>query len=538
LVGSGFGPTLADAVAGATHQASNKVDGGAHDVDGLRVQLDRPSKWEPVKLEDGLTEPVGELGTHGFIAADGDGHVGYLLPMEILRRTYYFTPKSDDDFARIDVKRVREALASRAGVGTSNIDEMITYRFSLISEVESSPSGKSVPLFRGAPLHPESVDAPALVAAVRAAADYLVRGMNDQGDFSYLVHPTTGILDHGYSALRHAGTIYALSDAYTETHAQEHLAGAQAAIKALLPRLTQTPEGAFLADREDEEQLKVGGAGLALIALVRYTEASGDRAHLDTMRSLAKLIVHQQYPDGHFRSNVDVRTEEDAGDNKKLRKEIWYFPGEAMLGLVRLYGLDPDRKWLDAATKAADFTIANESPKIANHWLSYALLDLYKATHKEAYADHAFAIANNIKDGMISPGTADAPDQVGAMDARGETTPVSTRLEALAAIFELARVMGKDEGWIQRLAVQEAAFTIGQQIDRQGAFFAKHPDKVVGGVRESLLVSDIRIDYDQHAMCAWLRLARLLRDTNFGKESSPPPSNTHPLPPQNTSKNK
>ena len=381
------------------------------------------------------------------------------------------------------------------------------------------------------------VDAPELIDAVRAGADYLVRGMNARGDFSYLVHPGTGSLDPGYSALRHAGTIYALADAYTETRAHEHIAAAEAAIKAMLPRLTQTPDGAFLSDRENEEQLKVGGGGLALIALVRFTEASGDRSYLETMRSLAKYIVHQQYPDGHYRSNLDVRAENDGGaSKKKVKKEIWYFPGEATLGLVRLHAIDPDPAWLDAATKAADYTIANEKPSIANHWLSYALLDLYRFTRKQAYADHAFAIAQNISDGLISPGVADAPDQIGGIDARGETTPVATRLEATVAIFELARFMGKDDGMLRRLALLMAAFTTGQQLDRRSAYLARDPGKVVGGVRESLLNADIRIDYDQHAMCAWLRLARLLRDPQYGKDVVAQDGGAHDIAHGNTPK--
>jgi hypothetical protein len=48
-----------------------------------------------------------------------------------------------------------------------------------------------------------------------------------------------------------------------------------------------------------------------------------------------------------------------------------------------------------------------------------------------------------------------------------------------------------------------------------------NPAKAEGGVRESLFVSDIRIDYVQHAMSAWLRLARILRDPAYGKSGSP-----------------
>jgi hypothetical protein len=535
-IASAFGASLSEAVTTASSAIVKALTNAMGDRSAARVQIDRASKWEPVKLDNSLIEPVSELGTRGFAAGDGDGHFGFVLPVEVLEKKFFTAPGSKDDFARIDYARVRTVIASRAGVPEDDVDKMTVYRVWTVSAVDSTPPGKSIALYRSMPAHPETVDAPLLLNAVRAAADYLVRGMNSKGDFSYLMHPGAGTLDPSYSALRHAGTIYALADAYTETHAPEHLKGAEAAIKAMLPRLTQTPDGAFLSDRENEEQLKVGGGGLALIALVRYSEASGDRSNLETMRALAKYIVHQQYPDGHYRSNVDVRAEEDAGSKKKAKKEIWYFQGEATLGLVRLYAIDPNPAWLEAAAKAADYTLANEKPTIANHWLSYVLLDLYRLTRKQAYADHAFAIAQNISDGLISAGTADAPDQVGAMDERGETTPVATRLEATVAIMELARFIGKDDGWYRRLALMMAGFTTGQQLDAQSAYFARRPPQVVGGVRESLLNADIRIDYDQHSMCAWLRLAKLLRDPEYGRDASAADGGAQMLPHPNTPK--
>ncbi len=69
-------------------------------------------------------------------------------------------------------------------------------------------------------------------------------------------------------------------------------------------------------------------------------------------------------------------------------------------------------------------------------------------------------------------------------------------------------------------------------LDPDRAFFAKNPDRALGGVRESLYVDDVRIDYVQHAMSAWLHLARLLRDPEYGKTGVP--SQDAPVPPQGT----
>ena len=62
---------------------------------------------------------------------------------------------------------------------------------------------------------------------------------------------------------------------------------------------------------------------------------------------------------------------------------------------------------------------------------------------------------------------------------------------------------------------------MAEQFDADNDFWLKNPAKAEGGVRESLLVPDVRIDYVQHAMSAWLHLARTLRDADYGKTGAP-----------------
>jgi hypothetical protein len=72
--------------------------------------------------------------------------------------------------------------------------------------------------------------------------------------------------------------------------------------------------------------------------------------------------------------------------------------------------------------------------------------------------------------------------------------------------------MGMDHVWLDGPAMRLASFMRGQQFDANSSYFTKNPDKAMGGLRESLVINDIRIDYVQHAMCAWLHFARVLRD--------------------------
>ena len=62
---------------------------------------------------------------------------------------------------------------------------------------------------------------------------------------------------------------------------------------------------------------------------------------------------------------------------------------------------------------------------------------------------------------------------------------------------------------------------LGQQFGADDDYWLRNPTKAAGGVRESFFVQDVRVDYVQHAMSAWLHLARELRDPSYGKTGSP-----------------
>jgi hypothetical protein len=354
-------------------------------------------------------------------------------------------------------------------------------------------------------VHPAEATPERLLAAVRRGADYLVRISNPEGRYIYLYHPVSDRDDAQYGWLRHAGTTYALLEAYDEFRSPAYLECAERALTYLKAHLRDAPEanGKYLLDSGDEEQQKVGGAGLALLAFAKHAAVTGSRAELETMRALARFIMKQQYEDGHFRANADLERE----NGKKLKREPVYYPGEAVLGLLRLYAVDPQRSYLDSARRGADYVVrvrdanVSEDNQEHDHWMAYAMNDLYRVTRDGAYLDHAFKIGRAIQRKQHGQADSPAPDWPGTF-YEGQTTPGATRLEAYPA---------RDV----------AASTLGQQFDEENEYWLKNPAKVRGGVRESLTVQDVRIDYVQHAMSAWLHLARILRNPDYGKTGVP-----------------
>src|SRR5699024_1236113 len=96
-----------------------------------------------------------------------------------------------------------------------------------------------------------------------------------------------------------------------------------------------------------------------------------------------------------------------------------YYPGEAILALVRLYQIDKKEVWLDVAEKAANFLInirdKNDTiDTIAHdHWLLYGLNDLYRERNKDMYLDHSFFIAEAIMKTQITETNASRTELIG-----------------------------------------------------------------------------------------------------------------------------
>jgi hypothetical protein len=513
-VATAKGATMAEAITVAAQVLASKGPTG-----GGRLELDVPIRASGADLSTDTTGPLTEVGLEGVLVARDDGKVAAVLPGEIVDRKLF---KEGQGGAWLDRDKIRSLLSARAGVDGPALDAMRAYRFSSDAHVESARRDAVLPVFRGMVVRPAQADVPRLLDAVRRGADYLVRVMSREGRYIYMYHPLDDRDDRSYGWLRHAGTTYALLEAYEELGTSAYLEKAELALGYLRAHLHDDPDsqGKYVIDTHDEEQQKVGGAGISLVAFAKHAAVTGKRADLETMRALAMFILKQQYPDGHFRANIDLEK-----DGQKLKREVIYYAGEAILGLVRLYAIDPQPAYLDGARRAADWIIqvrdapVSEENQEHDHWLSYALNDLYRVTHDDAYLQHAYKIARAIEKKQRGK-DAPAPDLVGTFYS-GITTPAATRLEALDADIALSRFAGKPDDWLMGPAKDAACMVLGQQFDADNAFWLPNPAKAEGGVRESLFVPDVEIDYVQHAMSAWLHLARLLRDPSYGASGVP-----------------
>ncbi len=369
-------------------------------------------------------------------------------------------------------------------------------------------------------------------AAIDLAANYLRANLAPSGRFAYERYLNPHRRPTGeYNLLRHAGTIYALGMAYARendapTLAAMTRAGGWLTSEALGPVPTvpkalaiwTRPRRQGVPTYRGEPYAKLGGAALALIAYVRLHEEQTGVTRLEDCRALAKFILSMQKDDGGFVSKYYLRRGPD---------DSWtslYYPGEAMLALMRLYAHDPDPAWLNCAARGMAClarTRADDEEVPADHWALLAtreLLRKYDALPEPPAPRAAIlAHARQIVERILGDQVLDEASPVrGAFVDKGLVCPSAIRLEGLLAARDFLPADEPLRPRIEAAAHRGIRFLLQAQI-REGRLAGGFPwaAAVVAANEDRRFqrrAEAVRIDYVQHALSALLMYADMRRE--------------------------
>ncbi|MFG6668000.1 hypothetical protein ACGK9R_12965 [Halomonas sp. HNIBRBA4712] len=225
---------------------------------------------------------------------------------------------------------------------------------------------------------------------IERASRFLADQVEPSGRFIYGLHPCFDRQVNGYNTLRHASSIYSMLEAWEVTQSETLKRAIDAALSHLTQRLLKRFEHrgeqvAYLL--EDNGEIKVGGSGVTLLALSKYTELTGDRQYLALMEAVALGIRQCQLESGGFNHVLNAT---DLSVKEAFR--IIYYDGEAAFGLMRLYGLTKDARWLAVVERAFEYFIEKEHWRAHDHWLSYCVNELTLYRPDERY--YRFGLQN------------------------------------------------------------------------------------------------------------------------------------------------
>ena len=256
---------------------------------------------------------------------------------------------------------------------------------------------KIFPLYRGHREQRREQTEDMLYAAIQAG-DYLRRAVEDNGSFVYSYLAKTNKEKHAYNILRHAGTAYSMLELYEVTGDAQLLVAAERALEYLRAKIVECRAGRERASCVEENgEVKLGGNALGILALAKHARVTGDRSGLPLMVRLANWITGTQALSGEFLIHKrDLETEQV--DDLVSQ----YYPGEALFALTRLFELDGDGAWIDAAQRGARWLITVRDGDLSDnelshdHWLLYALNDLNRTNQDPIFVEHALRLARVI----------------------------------------------------------------------------------------------------------------------------------------------
>ncbi|MFZ7344451.1 UDP-N-acetylmuramoyl-tripeptide--D-alanyl-D-alanine ligase [Avibacterium volantium] len=355
---------------------------------------------------------------------------------------------------------------------------------------------------------------------IRLSTTYLAKQVKENGIYEYGYFPCFDRVIPTYNRLRHASSTYALLEGYESYRQQvedgvlsvdEHLLNEikQQIDKALDYLLTQAirdyGEKAYVIDTGNE--IKLGANAVAILALTKYLMVFPDtlkkKHYLMLCEKLACGICAMQKENGAF---VHVLNADDLSVKEETR--IIYYDGEAAFGLMRLYGMTQDKRWLNCVVSAFDYFIANKHEKAHDHWLSYCSNELVKYLPEKKY--FAFAVRN--VDGYIS-------------FIRNRITTFPTLLELSVAFHQMLMKLEEFPEYKKEVLANfdvpafydalhnRAKYLVNGFFFPEVAMFFKKPQTILYGFFIRHHAFRVRIDDVEHYLSGLVGYQKLLKET-------------------------
>jgi len=514
----------------------------------------RAVRWDPIVYD-------AEPGLDSFALTHGDKEA-VVLGGDLLIHSWV-SPRSLKKRWRLDnLDAVWKRLMSRAGLPDSPAGSVAVTNFRTYQFAEPVPgSGRTVELFRMNTRLPGSLDEAALLDGIDRVGKWLLGTVEDSGKFDYEYFPSQDRHGSGYNEVRHAGSVYGLFHmahvAKSEpTLAADYEAYVEAGVKAMdrVYRNLGTPPGkepseGFITFLEGKRGKKSnsGSPALTLLAFLERPAPSdvsdpalsarllrpGDDA---LARGLAKTLVAMIDDDGKV-----YRYWRNAIKGEGVKREPPYFPGEAMLALVKYHEHTGEAEWLEAARAIGrrQIPFAARPGVTPDHWVMQALdvLDRLEPDNDE-WARGAYAMGRRyMKEqfqgplGMpsgLGPVTTQRrpalvppfPDYEGAWRRVQEvprTTRAASRGEAIGGVARIAWRRGDPAGAWERSLLEGARHLLEQTFTEDNSFYFPNPTEGLGAIRMGIVDNHCRIDNNQHGIVGLNNALAALRR----RESSP-----------------
>lgn len=317
------------------------------------------------------------------------------------------------------------------------------------------------------------------------ASAFLEDQIREDGSFVYGIYPRFDNEIENYNIVRHASTLWSLICRYRLAPDDDLAEKIDRTIGFMLDYVIYDANGRAYLYEEKEDEIKLGGCGVCVVALTEYMDVFQNEKYRDVCCALGQGILSMMdQTNGEYYHVL-------SGDfTRKEEFRTVYYDGEATFALCRLYSLTDDSVWLEAAKIAVAHFIEADYTQYKDHWVAYTMNEITKhiPDNKEYYA---FALDNAQKN---------------LTTIRERDTTYHTYLELLMATFETYDRMLENGVQVDGFDLQAFLDTISVRVDRQldgyfypeYAMYMRNPQRILNTFMVRHDGYRVRIDDVQH----------------------------------------
>jgi len=366
--------------------------------------------------------------------------------------------------------------------------------------------------------HVEHLTEATIDTLIEGASRYLTRQVDGDGRFIYGYYPCFDRQIPTYNMVRHAGTIYAMVEAWEKTREPALKAAIDRALKFLIRDRVAVMEDdedghefAMLVDAGRE--IKLGGNAVLVLALTEYARVFDAPYVLPMASRLARGIERMQdAATGRF---IHVLNFPDLSVKEESR--IVYYDGEAAFALTRLYGATKDDRWLGMAERAASHFTAAEYWRFRDHWIAYFTNELTLYRKREEY----FLLGIRNLQAYLDT-------DFGSRTMRPTFLELMTAAWAMAGRVEGGEAVDLPDGMDMRAFHHALDVCADRMLDSyfwpEVAMYFRNPDQILGSFFARGDSFRVRIDDVQHSISGLVAYRRISAKTASSRDTVPTPS--------------
>ncbi|MEM9609144.1 MAG: hypothetical protein AAGA99_17100 [Actinomycetota bacterium] len=370
--------------------------------------------------------------------------------------------------------------------------------------------------FRVALTPPELCEVPSateIAFAADEAADWAVRGLGDDGRFTYGYRVDDGGVNQSYNLVRHAGMTNALYQ-HALWRDSDALEAADRSLDALLDLLIARDD--WVAVEEPNGDAKLGTVGLLIPALLHRRDLTGDEQYDEEAIALGRFIVAQQESSGAILNRWDPDL-----DGPVPGVYGRFATGEAFWALAMLDRRFPDAGFREPTLLTADYLALErdeaegEFLRNPDHWAAYGFAEMARPGGpglEQHHVDYVRALSGAF--GVMARYESQRSGTGLTLLLRGNTAlgaGVGAMGEGIAGLWNTSLLVADLEGRSDRLADRllcTADLLVERQIDEDEASTSPIPDLARGAWFSG---GYTQVDDQQHTLSALLFAEDALR---------------------------